>query len=71
MVLETLTFVNYNKPNRFITTMKQKKFYSTPEIKVREVKMEQTLLALSAKGIGLSGAGVDESNADLDGINKW
>lgn len=52
-------------------TEELKKEYCAPWIKVRGMQMEQGILAFSAKGISLSGAGVDESDADLDGINKW
>lgn len=45
----------------------QKQVYEEPSTKVIEVKMERGILALSGKGISLSGAGVNESDADDNG----
>ena len=42
-------------------------FYEEPSTKVIEVKMERGILALSGKGISLSEAGVNESDADDNG----
>lgn len=45
----------------------QKQVYEVPSTKVIEVKMERGILALSGNGVSLSGAGVNESDADDNG----
>lgn len=45
----------------------QKKMYEVPSTTVVEVKMERGILTLSGNGVSLSGAGVNESDADDNG----
>lgn len=45
----------------------QKEMYEVPSTKVIEVKMERGILTLSGNGVSLSGAGVNESDADDNG----
>lgn len=47
------------------TTMKEP--YLSPETEVFGIQMENGILNASGKGASLSGAGVDESNADDNG----
>ena len=51
--------------------VKRKKEYSKPEFTVFELQMEQTLLTMSSNSVGLTGAGVDESDGDDNGNDKW
>lgn len=46
---------------------KTKQSYSSPETKVFEISMENGILNASRNDAGLSGAGVDESDADDNG----
>ena len=48
----------------------KKETYSSPESQVLRVQMERGILTISGRGAGLSGAGVDESDADDNG-NVW
>ncbi len=45
----------------------QKQVYEEPSTKVFEVKMERSILTLSDNGVSLTGAGVDETDADDNG----
>lgn len=46
---------------------KTKQSYSSPETKVFGIRMENGILNASGNDAGLSGAGVDESDADDNG----
>ena len=47
-----------------------KKYYSSPETEEFRIQMERWILSISGNDASLSGAGVDESNADSNG-NIW
>ncbi len=43
-------------------------YYSSPETEVFKIQMEKGILAISGNDASLSGAGVDESDADDNGL---
>lgn len=50
---------------------KKKKEYSKPETMVFRIRMGQNLLITSASSVGLTGAGIDEGDADDNGTGIW
>ena len=51
--------------------VKRKKEYSKPEFTAFELQMGQTLLTMSSNSVGLTGAGVNESDGDDNGVIIW
>lgn len=51
-----------------MTKTKRKECYSSPEIEVFRIQMEGMILSISGNDASLSGAGVNESDADENGI---
>ena len=45
--------------------------YSPPETQRISLYTEQNMLIISNKGTGLTGAGIDETDADDNGGNIW
>ena len=48
----------------------RKEIYSVPRVEITELTVETNILATSGR-VSLSGAGVDESNADSNGTLIW
>ena len=45
--------------------------YEAPCLEVFSVRFEEGLLTLTGAGVSLTGAGVDESDADNNGSSIW
>lgn len=54
---------------RYMKTIRNE-IYSVPRVKITELTVETNILATSGR-VSLSGAGVDESNADSNGTSIW
>ena len=50
---------------------REKEMYSRPELRVLKINFKQALLLMSDANVSLTGAGVDEGNAEENGENIW
>ncbi len=53
------------------TPIRNKAYYQEPQVTVFDVNLENAILALSGDGADLTGAGVDETEAENNGNLIW